>query len=131
MQLGWPSVDRQTNISSFSIIEKYYSVLHNASHILNFFSPIADSDSSSSSSDESHSDGNDSSQESEEPSKKEEEEGVPRKRRKLTLDETEIRIPLEHGYVKSGLLFDKKLKYEVATLKFACWLVTSPEKQIS
>ena len=109
MQLGRPSVDRQTNISSFSIIEKYYSVLHNASHILNFFSPIADSDSSSSSSDESHSDGNDSSQESEEPSKKEEEEGVPRKRRKLTLDETEIRIPLEHGYVKSGLLFNKKL----------------------
>ena len=63
---------------------------------------IADSDSSSSSSDESHSDGNDSSQESEEPNKKEEEEGVPRKRRKLTLDETEIRIPLEHGYDNSS-----------------------------
>ena len=40
MQLGRPSGDRQTNISSFSTIEKYYSVLHNASHILNFFPPL-------------------------------------------------------------------------------------------
>ena len=84
---------------------------------MNLFFPTVDSDSSSSSSDESQSDGNDSSQESEEPSKKEEEEGVPRKRRKLTLDETEIRIPLEHGYATSTCSVDQFTSNTVQSLK--------------
>ena len=60
---------------------------------------FVDSDSDSSSSDEdSRCDVNESSRDSAAcTSNKGEEEGAPKKRRKLNLDETEIRIPLEHG----------------------------------